>query len=74
MGSARSKSANVFALAEILRAEKLRQADDLAPRFAASRMCAIADSKIGVGVGAHSHLHQADLVFAGVFHVSDSSS
>ena len=59
---------DVFALAKVLSAKKLRQADDLRAalgRFANMRNGGL---EICVGVGAHPHLHQADFVFAGVFH------
>ena len=40
----------------------------LAPRLAASRICATADCEIGLGIGSHPHLHQAYVIFASVFH------
>ena len=64
IGSARSKSAQIFALAEILRAEELRQADDLARRAARLRGCGCsAAEKVRLGIGAHAHLHQGDRKF-----------
>ena len=61
---------DIFALAEILSAKKLGQADDVRPSF--RRLADVRDGrlKIRVGIRSHPHLHQADFVFASVFHVS----
>ena len=59
----------VLALAEILRAEELRQADDLraGARRLADAVCGLV--QIGVRVWRAGHLHQADAVFHSSGHV-----
>ncbi len=65
------EEANVFALAEVLGAEKLGQADDVGAALRCFANVRDRRREVGLGIGTHSHLHQADIVFAGVFHISE---
>jgi len=58
------EKAQILALAEVLRAEKLRQADDVGaqPRRLADALDG--SGEVGLRVGAHAHLHESHVEFA----------
>ena len=67
-GLGQIEEARLLALAEVLGAEKLRQADDVRPQ--PRRLADVAErgGKVGLRVGAHAHLHQPDIVFTRLCH------
>ena len=62
------EEAQVLALAEVLGAEKLGQTDDVGAEAGGFADALESGGEVGIGVGAHAHLDQRDLVFAGVRH------
>jgi len=68
------EESDVFALAEVLRAEELRQADNVCA-FAGGFADAVRGLvEVRVGVGAAGHLHQTDSIVGTGRHVSSLSS
>ena len=64
IGSARSKRRRSSRWQKYCARNSSGRQTMFAPSRAASRMCRTADGKIGLGIGPHAHLHQADVVFA----------
>ena len=67
------EEAQILALAEVLGAEELRQADDVCAQPRRLADVAKRGGEVGLRVGAHAHLHQPDIVFARLCHKMPAS-
>jgi len=69
-GLGQIEEADILALAKILRAEKLRQADNVRAHPRSLFNLLDGRGEIGLGVGPHAHLHEPHVVFACIPHHS----
>ncbi len=67
------EEAEVFALAEVLSAKKLGEADDVCAETRGLANVADGRGEVGLGIGPHSHLDQSNLVAALFDHEQQSS-